>query len=268
MSDEVSEPDRRRTSTDLKWGIAAVALPALSYLIVYSVNLGQARFYGIPDSLVAVSSSDVLRVAFTLATAAASWMIAVRILALSSPAHPGIREYAALPLLLTLLAILSWWTNGFNVAFWVTFAIAAAVILGAVLLLLSRARKAGGLDAALEEAMTKSAAELNAWSPRAWSMIFQRALELRPLSLVAALLITVYFVGFGTMVGKGIAARETDYLVPSERESAVVLMVNGGNAIVGTVDDKGRIGDAFEVAPLSELGFVESRSIGPLLPKK
>lgn len=260
-----TDAEEQGLSTESKWAIAALGLPTFSYLLVYSINVGQAGHFGIPESLISVGAGDVLRVGLLAGVAGALVLNALRITVLGSPSHPGLREYAAPVFLLLALAALAWWTQGTFTVFWLF--VGLAVLTGAVawFRIARGKRKHGSISAVLDVAANRRPVDLPPWSPRAWSLTLERALQLRPLALVTVVLALLYLSNIGgSAVGAGMAHRQEEFLILTGRPDAVVLMVNDGNAIIGTLEGRGTIGSSFRISPLTELGSVESTTVGPL----
>ena len=253
-------------SPELKWTVAALALPAFSYLLVYSINVGQARYYGIPDSFVSVAVGDVLRTALTIGVLGGLFVFSLRGIALDEPLHPGLREVVAPVIASALLALLFWWKDGPSFVSWTLLAVTLLNVAIMTVKVVRGARRTGSLKALLDRLANGKPDGLQLWSPRGWGVTFRRALEMRPLSLIVVLLAFLYLATLGSLVGEGLAARQKEYPVTADNSGRVVLMVTNGNAIVGTMADEGWMSRNVEVIPLSELGPVTIESTGPLAP--
>jgi len=274
MSDsEKPKPSPRRDtkqedlSLSLRWAIAGLVFPAVSYLTVYSIIAGEARFFGVPVELISVSLSEVLYITFTLAAFAyiLIWMFK-DLLMNGSPFSPAFAELS-LPFVFIVLLTLSFaWKDGVNSWFW--FGVGACVLyIGLTIWVMGlRAKKSGSIKAAFESLERKEGDPLPVWSPKFWRVAFEGLTQLRPVAVLFIVCVVFYLSAVGSGIGYGMAKRQTTFLVPSEQPDRVVLLTGNGTAILGTVDDDNSLSAEFEVVSLTSLGPLREEKVGILVP--
>ena len=259
-----SEPE----ALTLKWAIVGLVLPVVSYLTVYAILAGKAKFFGIPSNLLSVSLSDVLQMVFALAafTYILVWMFKDLLLN-GNPFHPEVGELG-LPLLLMMTVPLgAWWKDGVGTWFWVGLAACGLYILILVVLLTRRTREHGSLRKALDTISRPKDIDPPIWSPAFWRQVLDGLVHLRPTAVLFVVLVVFYLSVSGSSIGIGMAKRDTRFLVVVSQPQRVVLLTANGNVIVGTLGRDGRtLSNEFEVVSLTDIGPLAERELGQLRP--
>lgn len=253
------------TSIDLRWAVAGLAFPALSYMVAYAIMVGEAGYFGVPSGLVSVSINDVLSIALTIGASGLTYALALRGLFTGGPLHPGFKEVAFPLSLIGGTTLLFWWSSGFGPTFWVWLGLMVLMTFLVVFSLVRQSRKLGGLRKALDAIANKEDAEPPIWSTRLWSTALDKALHLNPAAVVFLMFVVFYLAVLGSGIGRGLSLRQSDFLVAVSRPHQVVLLVNDGHAILGVLGSDGRtLTGEYEVVDITALGPVKKRTLGQL----
>lgn len=257
----------------LQWAVAGLVLPALSYLLAYSVLLGEATHLGIPIGFVTVSLGDVLEIALIVGGPLVYLSLALRGLTKnltdSGSVHPALERLISPFVVAAVIALAIWWAFGPGPALWLTLGFLALLALLTLAHVVSAVRKHGSVPAALD-AINGEPADPDILSPRYWSTVVRAALNLHPVALLTLLFGVFYLSGLGQLVGIGIVTRQTEYLVPQSPPSHVVLLINSGHAVLGRVspEDPRLLVGEYQVKDFNSLGPVTLSQIGTLRTSK
>lgn len=249
----------------VRWAVLGFALPALSYLFAYSIRLGQAHHFGVPDQLVTVSLQDVLVTLVPVAAMLVWFSLAFRGLVSWLRPHPGVRKLVGPVVFMGGCALVLWWATGLAGLIWLWVGFTVLMVVLSLVVLVTRLRRHGSLKAALDGYADEVTDGPEFWSLNYWADVIRSAMRLQGAGLMLLIVLIIYLAVFGMAIGRGIARTDASFLVPVSAKDHVVLITSENRAILGVLSDEaGVVEDLYLVEEVSELGTLTVEAIGPL----
>lgn len=245
--------------------MAGLVAPVVAYCLAYATLLGQAAYYGIPDGMLSVSVVDIIRIAVIFGSLSLFLAATLRGALDVIPSQPMLANLVWSLLLVAAFGAIIWWcVESAAVALSIVLPLAAGLVLLWAIGLVLEYRKHGSLRVALSR---QRDSDLKWWSVTFWGKVVDAALSLRPAGILLMAYVLFMAAALSFAAGYGLSRRTTEYYVSVPQPERVVLIVDGGTAVVGRLADVGsvRLANEYEVIDLTSLGPVKPVLLGRLV---